>query len=75
MGNLKSNKTKEEWDDLVDKSESHSNQNVKITRFEVINHANNSMSQGRLLTLYSNQFDNIELSYQDDGRTLKIFLT
>jgi hypothetical protein len=26
MGNLKSNKTKEEWDDLVDKSESHSDQ-------------------------------------------------
>ena len=26
MGNLKSNKTKEEWDDLVDKSQSHSDQ-------------------------------------------------
>jgi patatin-like phospholipase/acyl hydrolase len=26
MGNLKSNKTKEEWDDLVNKTESHSDQ-------------------------------------------------
>ena len=30
MGNLKSNKTKEEWDDLVDKSKAHSiNGNMK----------------------------------------------
>ena len=30
MGNLKSNKTKEEWDDLVDKSQSHSDQVIDI---------------------------------------------
>ena len=47
-----------------------------ITRLEVINHAKNSMPIGRLLTLYKSMgdFDEIELSYQDGGKTLKIFL-
>ena len=35
MGNLKSNKTKEEWDDLVDKSQSHSDQLIDIMNNEV----------------------------------------
>jgi hypothetical protein len=35
MGNLKSNKTKEEWDDLVDKSQSHSDQVIDIMNNEV----------------------------------------
>lgn len=34
MGNLKSNKTKEEWDDLVDKSQSHSDQVIDIMNIE-----------------------------------------
>ena len=34
MGNLKSNKTKEEWDDLVDKSQSHSDQVIDIMNTE-----------------------------------------
>lgn len=49
---------------------------TKITRLEVINHATNKMNVGRLLTLYKEleDFEAIELSVQDGGRTLKIFL-
>jgi len=91
MGNLKSNMTKEEWWDLVDSVrnqslESHSDKvidimnndkDAKVTRLEVINHAKNDKPVGRILTLYKEMghFENIELSYQDDGKTLKIFLT
>jgi len=48
-----------------------------VTRFEVINHAKNSMRVGRIMTLHKemNQFIDIELSYQDEGRTLKVFLS
>ena len=49
-----------------------------ITRLEVINHASavNGRSIGRILTLYKllGDFKNIELSVQDNGQTLKIFL-
>ena len=49
---------------------------VEVNRFEVINHADNDKSIGRLLTMYKEMgdFQEIELSYQDGGRTLKIFL-
>ena len=51
---------------------------AKITRIEVINHATteNGNSIGRLLTLYKEMgdFNNIEISIQDNGKTLKIFL-
>lgn len=49
---------------------------TKINRIEIINHAKNNHSIGRLLTLYKelSDFDNIEISIQDDGRTMKIFL-
>ena len=48
----------------------------EITRLEVINHAKNDMPVGRILTLYQElgDFKVIELSYQDGGKTLKIFL-
>ena len=48
----------------------------KITRLEVINHAKNDKPVGRILTLYKElgDFKSIELSYQDGGKTLKIFL-
>jgi hypothetical protein len=48
----------------------------KITRLEVINHAKNDKPIGRILTLYKEleDFKNIEVVYQDNGRTLKIFL-
>jgi hypothetical protein len=48
----------------------------EITRLEVINHAKNDKPTGRILTLYQElgDFKSIELSYQDGGRTLKIFL-
>jgi hypothetical protein len=47
-----------------------------VTRFEVINHAKNDMRVGRIMTLYKelNHFIDIELSYQDGGKTLKVFL-
>ena len=49
---------------------------VEITRLEVINHATNDKPIGRILTLYKElgNFNSIELSYQDGGKTLKIFL-
>jgi len=49
---------------------------VEITRLEVINHAKNDMPIGRILTLYKEleDFNKIEVSYQDGGMTLKIFL-
>lgn len=48
----------------------------KISRIEVINHAKNNYSIGRILTLYKEleEFDSIEISIQDDGRTMKIFI-
>jgi hypothetical protein len=49
---------------------------IEITRLEVINHAKNDMAIGRILTLYKDleDFNKIEVSYQDGGMTLKIFL-
>ena len=48
----------------------------KVTRFEVINHADNDWPIGRILTMYKEMenFQEIEVSYQDGGRTIKIFL-
>lgn len=47
-----------------------------ITRIEVINHAKNKLPTGRLVVLLKDMedFDEIEVSVQDDGKTLKIFL-
>ena len=49
---------------------------TKINRIEVINHATNDHPIGRLLTLYQElgDFNGIEISLQDGGKTLKIFL-
>lgn len=49
---------------------------LKITRIEVINHADNDKPVGRLLTLYKelNDFYTVNISMQDNGRTMKIFL-
>lgn len=49
---------------------------TKINRIEVINHANNNLTMGRLLTLYQDlgDFNSIQISIQDSGKTLKIFL-
>jgi len=51
----------------------------KITRFEVINHAKNNYSVGRVVTLYKKvegcSFETIKLDFQDSGRTLKIFIS
>lgn len=49
----------------------------EIVRIEIINHADNFLEQGRLLVLLKklNHFKNVELDYQDNGTTLKIFLS
>jgi hypothetical protein len=49
---------------------------VEVNRFEVINHAGNDKPIGRILTMYKEMgdFNEIELSYQDGGRTIKVFL-
>lgn len=48
-----------------------------ISRLEIINHATNNKLTGRLLTLHKRlgDFNNLEFSYQDNNKTLKIFLT
>jgi hypothetical protein len=48
----------------------------RVTRLEVINHANNKHKMGRILTLYKEMedFEHIEVVFQDGGKTLKIFL-
>ena len=50
---------------------------VEVTRFEVINHADNDRPIGRILTMYKSMedFQEIQVQYQDGGRTLKIFLS
>jgi hypothetical protein len=50
---------------------------TKITRIEVINHAKNEHPIGRILTLHKKlgDFDIAEISIQDNGRTMKIFLS
>ena len=49
---------------------------TKINRLEIINHATNDHQVGRLLTLHKSMgdFEGIEISIQDGGKTLKIFL-
>ncbi len=49
----------------------------KINRLEIINHADNEHPVGRILTLYKllDDFQDIEFSYQDGEKTLKIFLS
>ena len=49
----------------------------EITRLEVINHASNELAVGRVLTLYKElgDFNEVTISVQDGGKTLKIFLS
>ena len=49
----------------------------KINRLEVINHAENKHEIGRLLVMYQekNDFKKIEISIQDEEKTLKIFIS
>jgi len=48
----------------------------KVTRLEIINHSGNLMPFGRMLVMYkeTGDFNNIEVCYQDGGKTLKIFI-
>ena len=56
----------------------HGNSAIHVNRLEVINHCGHDTGPfGRMLTLYKSMgdFNQIELDYQDGGKTLKIFLT
>jgi hypothetical protein len=50
---------------------------TNITRLEVINHASNSHPIGRVLTMYekTGDFTVVDAEFQDDGKTLKIFIS
>lgn len=50
---------------------------TNITRLEVINHAKNSHRIGRILTMYkeTEDFTVVDAEFQDDGKTLKIFVS
>ena len=49
---------------------------TNITRLEVINHAMNGHPIGRVLTMYETKdFRNIDMQFQDSGKTLKIFVS
>lgn len=58
-------------------NEKEEKKEVEITRLEVINHADNDRPIGRILTMYKSMedFQEIQVQYQDGGRTLKIFLS
>ena len=45
--------------------------NKDVTRLEVIDHAN---GKGRVLVMDTGTFKELQFSYQDDGKTLKVFL-
>lgn len=45
-----------------------------ITRFEVIDHREESEEKGRIIVVGPNENLLVRASIQDDGRTLKIFL-
>jgi hypothetical protein len=65
-----------ELSEAIDAIVDYYHNKTEITRFEVINHASNYKPIGRLLTMYKEMedFKSIELSYQDSGKTLKVFL-
>jgi hypothetical protein len=45
--------------------------NIEVTRFEVIDHAT---GKGRVLVMAPGSFRELQFSYQDDGKSLKVFL-
>ena len=45
--------------------------NKDVTRLEVIDHAN---GKGRVLVMNTGSFKELQFSYQDEGKTLKVFL-
>jgi len=56
--------------------EKENKKEVEVTRFEVINHAGNDKPIGRILSMFKelNDFQEIQVQYQDGGRTIKVFL-
>ena len=45
--------------------------NKDVTRLEIIDHAT---GKGRILVMNPGSFKELQFSYQDDGKTLKVFL-
>lgn len=45
--------------------------NKDVTRLEIIDHAN---GKGRILVMNTGSFKELQFSYQDEGKTLKVFL-
>ena len=77
MGNLKSNKTKEEWDDLVDKSKAHSvtgtmkGELIKSTHGWMISYIENGEHKG--ISLHYDDVDYIrELEFTFDNIEARI---
>ena len=49
---------------------------ANISRLEVINHSTNDYPIGRVLTMYETKdFTAVDAEFQDDGKTLKIFVS
>ena len=50
---------------------------IHVDRLEIINHCKNTYRYGRILSLRKDfeDFNAIQLDYQDDGKTLKILLS
>lgn len=46
-----------------------------ITRLEVIDHSKHSLEKGRKLTKYLAEGEVLRFSFQDNNKTLKIFIT
>jgi hypothetical protein len=67
------------WHSLLEQAKELEKQQLDLTninRLEVINHASNSHPIGRVLTMYETKdFRNIDMQFQDSGKTLKIFVS
>lgn len=51
------------------------NKTSKVTRLEIIDHTKPSEDGGGRTVVFDRDGKQVELSYQDEGRTLKIFIT
>ena len=45
-----------------------------VTRIEIIDHSNNSLEKGRIVTKYLANNELLRFSFQDNNKTLKIFI-
>ena len=70
-----------EWKDVLYTAESRGTDKMEtirlphLTRLEVIDHRKETPEFGRRLVIWTDKIIKVELSEQDDGRTLKIFVS